>query len=287
MTLLGKILVIVNLFLSVAVGALIVMTYVARTNWHHAWQGLDAQMTAYRNNTNEVQAQVDAAKKDLAQANAALQKAQADTAAAVAQGQNDAAALKQEIARLQKDVHDRDNLLAINQGQLDSRQKEVAYMRDLARDLQVKLRDKEREAEDYHRQSTQHEIERNQQHEYNDRLLRLTEQQTKEIQKLKQGQTALASNGGSVKNPPAEDVDGLVKAVDPESGLITITIGSDAGLSKGNTLEVYRLKPEATYLGTVVILMVRPNEAVARPLTRVRGAIRVGDTVATNILSKR
>jgi hypothetical protein len=286
MTLLGKILVIVNLFLSVAVGALIVMTYVARTNWHHAWQDADAQMKAFNTSTNDAQAQVDAVKKDLAQATTAMQKAQADRDAAVAQMNNVVGESNQKIAAKDKEIHDRDNLLTINQGQLDSRQKEVTYMRDLARDLQVKLRDKEREAEDYHKQSTEHEIARNQEHSRNERLLQLLEQKDKQLQLKKQGEAVLTSNG-SMKNPPAEDIDGLVKAVDAEHNLITITIGSDAGLSKGNTLEVYRLKPEPTYLGTVFILNVRPNEAVARPLTRVRGAIQVGDTVATNILSKR
>src|SRR5262249_21942341 len=41
-------------------------------------------------------------------------------------------------------------------------------------------------------------------------------------------------------NPPAEAVEGLVKEVDA-SGLVRLSIGADAGLAKGNTLEVYRL----------------------------------------------
>ena len=46
----------------------------------------------------------------------------------------------------------------------------------------------------------------------------------------------------------------MVKATDSQSGYITVSIGSDAGLSKGDTLEVYRLKPEAAYLGKRVMM---------------------------------
>jgi hypothetical protein len=285
MTVLGKILVVVNLLLSVAVGALIVMTYVARTNWHSAYKNLDDQVKMYQLNATAFQGDTEAVKKDLDAARVAAKKAEADRDQAIAQLKDATAALNQKIAGLEKGVTDRDNLLTINQGQLESRQKEVAYLRDLAKDLQIKLRDKEREAEEYHHVATDHEIARNQEHARNEQLLRLVEQKDKELQALRNNK--LVATNGTYKNPPGEDVDGLVKAVDPDTGLITLTIGSDAGLSKGNTMEAYRLRPEPTYLGTVQIVAVRPNEAVARPLNHTRGVIRVGDTVATSILNKR
>jgi hypothetical protein len=286
MTLLGKILVIVNLLLSVAVGALIVMTYVARTNWHHAWKDLDTQMKAYQANTTAAQGNTEVVQKDLDAARVAQKKAEADRDQAIDQGKNAVAARDQKISGLEKAVGDRDNLLTINQGQLESRQKEVAYLRDLAKDLQVKLRDKEHEAEEYHKVATDHEIARAQEHNRNEQLLRLLEQRERELQQ-ERNKSLVVGNGSYQHNPPKEDVDGLVKAVDPDTGLLTLTIGSDAGLNKGNTMEVYRLRPEPTYLGTIQIIAARPNEAVARPLNRTRTPIKVGDTVSTNILTKR
>src|SRR5262249_10327003 len=56
----------------------------------------------------------------------------------------------------------------------------------------------------------------------------------------------------SDKNPPAENVEGMVTKVDAQTGLVTVSVGSDDGVQKGNTLEVYRLNP-AKYLGTVRI----------------------------------
>src|SRR5205823_315279 len=60
--------------------------------------------------------------------------------------------------------------------------------------------------------------------------------------------TTVAKTNGP--NPPSENVEGLVS--DAENGLVEITIGSDAGLKEGNTLEAYRIAAipsQSQYLG--------------------------------------
>jgi hypothetical protein len=97
------------------------------------------------------------------------------------------------------------------------------------------------------------------------------------------------SDGSDARNPPPAEVKGSVKAVDSASGLLTVTIGSDAGLAKGHTLEIYRLgtvKTGPKYVGTIRILDVRPNEAVAKPVGRLHDAIQTGDSVASKITDK-
>jgi hypothetical protein len=84
---------------------------------------------------------------------------------------------------------------------------------------------------------------------------------------------------------PHGDVRGVIKQVDP-SGLVTISIGSDAGLSKGHTLDVYRLgeRPsESKYLGSIRILEVKEKEAVAQPLGRMLNSPQVGDKITKRI----
>jgi hypothetical protein len=83
------------------------------------------------------------------------------------------------------------------------------------------------------------------------------------------------------KNPPPAQLEGFVKAVDAGSGLVTISIGSDAGLAKGHTLEVYRLNP-AKYVGTIRIVEVKPNEAVGKPEGK-SPSIQVNDKVASKV----
>ena len=88
--------------------------------------------------------------------------------------------------------------------------------------------------------------------------------------------------------PPAENVEGTVKKV-ADGGLIVISIGSDAGLQKGNTLEVFRLGPkpaDAKYLGRVRVLEVTATEAVCQPTDKLKDPIEVGDRVASRILKE-
>jgi hypothetical protein len=80
------------------------------------------------------------------------------------------------------------------------------------------------------------------------------------------------------------DVAGEIKAVDQQAGLVTISIGSDAGLKKGHNLFVYRLQPKPRYLGEVRIVDVRETESVGRPnLQSKTETIHVGDKVSSNL----
>jgi hypothetical protein len=84
------------------------------------------------------------------------------------------------------------------------------------------------------------------------------------------------------KNPPADNVEGTVTKVDAKTGLITVNVGSDDGLQKGNTLEVFRLSP-AKYLGTVRVIQVTPHEATAQPAAQMQVPTQQGDKVASKL----
>lgn len=79
-------------------------------------------------------------------------------------------------------------------------------------------------------------------------------------------------------------VEGTVRKVDP-SGLVTISLGSDAGLAKGKTLTVYRPKKLGTlYLGTIRLIEVTPTQAVGQPVGRMSAPPAVGDKVTNKEL---
>jgi hypothetical protein len=89
------------------------------------------------------------------------------------------------------------------------------------------------------------------------------------------------------KNPPPQDIEGVVKKAD--GGLLLISLGSDTGLRVGHTLEVYRLDPrpqQSRYLGQVRVVEVQPTEAVCQQLSPFHGKAEVGDRVAARILGK-
>jgi hypothetical protein len=130
----------------------------------------------------------------------------------------------------------------------------------------------------------------NSEHERN---LRLLDMHKTVVQELDAAKKRLANLGAATqvamtRNPPPEDVEGIVTESDAKTGLATISIGSDHGLSVGNTLEVYRTKPEPKYLGTIRILDTQAHQAVGRLTAPPRyGPIKEGDIVATKIMSSR
>ena len=76
-------------------------------------------------------------------------------------------------------------------------------------------------------------------------------------------------------------VDGIVTKVG-EKVLIEVSIGSDDGLRKGHTLEVFR---NQSYLGRVVVKSLEPDRAVCEIIPEYRkGIIKRGDRVATRII---
>lgn len=75
-------------------------------------------------------------------------------------------------------------------------------------------------------------------------------------------------------------VEGEVSAV-RSGGLIEINIGSDDGLMKGHTLEVFRAG-DGTYLGRVEVTDTLPDKAAAKILPQLqKGAIQEGDSVTS------
>jgi hypothetical protein len=108
------------------------------------------------------------------------------------------------------------------------------------------------------------------------------------VQEFLRPQPADGPRGREAKphNPPAENVEGVIQRVEEPTGLLTISIGSDAGLAKGHTLELFRLVHEpgqSKYLGTVRILDVKAKEAVAQAVGRLADKPQVGDRVASRI----
>jgi chromosome segregation ATPase len=89
-------------------------------------------------------------------------------------------------------------------------------------------------------------------------------------------------NSPIVNTPPK--VDGYVKASTTD-GLVEISLGSDDGLTRGHTLEVYR--PGATaaatkYLGRIEILQTKADVSVGKVIPQYRrGNIEKDDRVAT------
>ena len=90
-------------------------------------------------------------------------------------------------------------------------------------------------------------------------------------------------------NPPAVDVNGKIEKVDID--LVQITLGTDHGVAKNNTLDVYRLTPEPKYLGMVRIVDANHHQSVGRLIpsgnAAFRTPLRVGDLVTSRLTKSK
>lgn len=283
MTIVGKILVFVNLIFSLVVGAFAVMTYTSRFHYDAAFKELNKQYKVAQANAEQYNAEALKAKADAdvreATATAAAKslrdeidgyKAQvvaardkAGKAEAVAsQAQATADAYKADVARRQADVEKIRETLAKEINDNTTLKKETNDMRDRAVAAEIQSKSLK---EIMARMETQ------------------LQETNKDLARIKQnvGVGAKGVLTGSA-NPPPESVEGLIKTADA-GGLLKLTIGSDAGLVKGHTLELFRTSPAPKYLGRVRILEVTPHEAVAQPVGRMNAPPQVGDKVASRI----
>lgn len=106
------------------------------------------------------------------------------------------------------------------------------------------------------------------------------------LAQIRKENAAKAANNAKVDdaNPPAELVKGKIEKVDGD--LVQINLGTDAGINKNHTLEVYRVTPEAKYLGRIRIVDASKNQAVGRLVPAGNTATRslmVGDLVASKL----
>jgi hypothetical protein len=92
---------------------------------------------------------------------------------------------------------------------------------------------------------------------------------------------------GTEANPPKGKVEGLVTRVG-EGGLVTVSVGSDAGVVKGHTLEVFRLGTAPRYLGRLRIVDGTAKEAVGKQIVGgTKETIKVGDRVASQVTGSK
>ena len=92
-----------------------------------------------------------------------------------------------------------------------------------------------------------------------------------------------AKPGQSRTNPPKDSVEGSVTAIEEKGGMLQVSVGSDAGLHVGHTLEVYRKMGDKQYkyLGTVQVVEAQPGRSVGKFVRPPNVPPAVGDRVSS------
>jgi len=287
MTILGKILVIVNLVFSLVTGALIVTVFATRTNWKDAYDVLKKRFDVAEANARTYQSEIDTIR---ANAGTEVKVARNQTAAAEA-SEKQAAARADDLLTQSKQLQDRLKLASANiesaTEELNRRKGEIDKLKEITADKEKKMSDLEELNKEYRDKMIEAQLHAEQEHERNVDLLNENVRLNKELEKRATTAGAVAGAAGSARRPPQDDVQGQVLDTD-RTGLVTVSIGSDQGLVRGNTLEVYRMQPKPEYVGMITILDTRFKESVARPVQPLRaGPIQKGDIVASRVISAR
>jgi multidrug efflux pump subunit AcrA (membrane-fusion protein) len=286
MTAVGKILVWLNLVFSLVVGGFVVFAYVARTQWVAQYNSArdklsvaEANVTTYRSETEKVKQE---AQSRLDKVQAELKSAQEETRVAQAQ----IVQLNDDLTKLRNNSRQESALSTKFGSEVEKRQNDVGTLREALRKEQEVNNNLVKEKADLQNRETVAQIERRSVQEQNTRLVKQLEDMAKDMARMRANGGSRTVAGGSGKNPPPDNVEGLVKDTDA-SGLMTLTIGSDSGLTKGHTLELFRIgtsPSQSKYLGTVRILEAEAKQSVAQPTGRLTAPPQRGDHVASRIL---
>jgi hypothetical protein len=305
MTAVGKTFVILNLVFSLFVGAMVLVIYLAQAHWAAENRDLTTKLTA-ANASN--QAYQDELKKvvDYVQSDADLAKTAGfdkddkpaekltKVSTALKAATTTIEKLKAEVKQKSDDLvaeQDKsakaDAVIASSKAELDIRQKEVADTRDRLKkqsdDITKMLKDLNKAKDDM----VSAQLEANGLRDRNMQLVKDKDQLAHDNLKLLAGGPTAVKAGPNAANPPAENIEGKIMEVGA-SGLVRISIGSDAGLSKNHTLEVYRLNEQSPdqsrYLGRIKIVEVSATEAIAQPVGKPLAPLQYGDTVGSHIL---
>lgn len=288
MTVIGKILVFFNLIASLATAGFIAMAYSTRTNWASEYnKAKDRMVTVNANAKAEVQEAMDLVKAKEAEA----RKLAGDKDALVKQVEAERDALKARLA--EASLVQNEAMPKLNQNladltrELERRKVEVEGFVTRLNERDKKIGEIDRRMADLRDDATKNKqlfeaaSERNRLQREQIESLKIENSQLRA--QVGAGSTTATTTATGNKVLPPEDVRGTILNVSGE--LATISIGTDAGVNVGNTLQVYRLNPP-DFLGRIEILSATPQRAVGKLSGPKKNQVRANDEVAANILGK-
>jgi hypothetical protein len=285
MTVLGKILVGLNFVFSLVAASLFVMSYAARTNWKNYADKVEAEYKV-----------ADGSAKAYA-LEAAEARRSGGERARIAEEQLAAKTAELKVQKDQLEEAQR-NLVATTENlrqakiAIDSGNAQKKLLMDDSKRLEAAVIAKDQEIKtnlvtmnDLKKDKVNADIARDGFKEMAEGLEKRVRELEAFVKKAKATGVVPASSAVLASdNPPPEDIEGFVKRDADASGLVLISIGSDAGILKGHTLEVFRLSPQAKYLGRIKVIEVRPYESVGQIIGKPAGPILKDDRVASKLL---
>jgi hypothetical protein len=263
MTVIGKILVFLNLLFSVFVSGLIVLVYLTSTNWYNYAKKLEAQSktisAAYQNELEAVNDlriklnnQTELSRRELKtlEDQLALAKQEQLRLAEAEQTKNsELVAARASEQRYLSQLKVQTEILENREKSIKERDQRIVEQQKLIGEYQAKATDWEMKYK-----NAQFRIDQ----------LRTDLARVNEILRdMKQGGGAAVVAAPKITKPATQQPDANIRGqvTQIEGNILAISVGSDNGVKPDQTLYVSRLQPP-TYLGTLRITRTNPREAI-------------------------
>ncbi|MDB5385011.1 MAG: hypothetical protein JWM11_657 [Planctomycetaceae bacterium] len=287
MSFIGKILVVMQLVMSICLMAFAAAVSTYQTNWKTKSESLDNELTKQRGNFAKLEQESKVAadtfnKKLLAQEELAKKATYTATD------------LQKEV----KTLADANNTLKTDVAKKQQLQKDLAtdnvFRHDEVKELRAQIkqsnedRDKEYKAKEL-LETTIFDLKTD--------ITRLSALTKEQLRLNEQYRRVLASKGLSPEiqdhekslAPPPKGLAGKVEEVKKNGNgggiLIQITIGENDGLAKNHMLTVFRSGSPPLYIGKALVVQVGADTAVCRMIEPIRAQIEKGDDVATQLIN--
>ncbi len=277
MNVFGKALVVLILVMSTVFMAFAIAVYARHTNWREKADTLQTQVTEIQGRNGQLQAElqtlqtaIENERQEKQRRIAALETERESLSKEFQQRNEEHLGLVEEIRRLT-------GVAETVQNNMKAQLAELNQLRDTLRQVQA---EKEESFTNVVKLTDQLNQAQGQLENLKNRNVQLTQQTSKLL--------ALLDSRDIDPNEPVDGtpprVDGTVLAVN-SGGLVEISLGSDDGIRRGHTLDVYRNNATTSrYLGRVQVMTAQSDKAVAKVLPEFRkGSIQKEDRVATRL----
>lgn len=271
MTLVGKIFTVLIFVMSICFMTAAVMVFATHKNWKDSALSTQTLLTNLKVVEGNLKDELERYKKQLEVERVARRATVGSLNARVIRAETELAAKQREYEVMIASLTQATEATKVTQARLTSLESEIAATR-------TKLRDTEADLDDKFGKVVQLTDELNQATGLKGRLDERNTQLALQVSRMKMVMNAKGLDEFTPVAHIAPSVDGRVLAVNA-ADLIEISLGSDDGLKKGHTLQVYRGNQ---YLGQVTVRSTGPDRAVAQIVKDLqRGQIRKDDNVTT------
>ena len=266
----GKTLVVLNFLFAIIVGAFLVVDFATRTSWKTEYEKLKGQMQVVAAERQQWRDDHDKQRVKTTTKQSENEKLTDDFAMAEAKHKAELAGYEAKLVEKDIKLKDADITLQKTVSDLQRSTASEATLKGVIADREKTILGLQDENKKLRTEAISYQNVANQVQERNKELLDQVQKLGNELARQKAA-VSTSAEGTRIDahyndaNPPNTMVKGKIEKVDPKDNtLVQLSVGTDHGVNKNNTMEVFRTSPTPKYLGMVRIVDASPHHSVGR-----------------------